>query len=250
MIRYIFLSGFLFCGFAVLSQAPGANFSANTLQGCAPLSVNFTDLSTGSPRFWNWDLGNGQLSNRQNPSTTYNNPGRYTVTLVVRNANGTNGVTRREYIVVNSSPVANLTSNINVACLPATLRFSDISTSTAGTISKWEWDFGDGTSSSQQNPQKSYSTPGFYGITLKVTSSAGCENQITRHRFVRILNGVKAAFTDSLNRACLPPFVTSFINQTSGPGNLTYAWNLGNGSTSTLKSPKANYAAGELIRFN
>ncbi|MEJ7735837.1 MAG: PKD domain-containing protein [Chitinophagaceae bacterium] len=237
------LSGGLFCGLVAISQAPVANFSANTQQGCAPLSVSFTDLSTGSPRFWNWDLGNGQLSNQQNPSTTYNTPGKYTVILVVRNANGTNGITKREYITVNASPTANLTSNVNLACSPATVRFADISTSNTGTITKWAWEFGDGTTSLLQNPQKTYSAAGFYSITLKVTNSAGCENQVTKHRFIRIVNGVKAAFKDSLNRACQAPFVTTFINQTSGPGTLSYAWNFGNGTTSTLNSPQVIFAS-------
>ena len=52
-----------------------ANFSANPINGCAPLLVNFKDQSTGNPTNWKWDLGNGTISYLQNPSVTYFNPG-------------------------------------------------------------------------------------------------------------------------------------------------------------------------------
>ena len=63
---------------------PTANFSANPTAGCAPLVVNFSDLSTGNPTSWRWDLGNGTTSLLQNPSVTYFNPGQYTVRLIVQ----------------------------------------------------------------------------------------------------------------------------------------------------------------------
>jgi PKD repeat protein len=61
-----------------------ADFNASPAGGCAPLYVNFHDLSSGNPTSWKWDLGNGTISFLQNPSTTYFNPGTYTIKLVIR----------------------------------------------------------------------------------------------------------------------------------------------------------------------
>ncbi|MGZ5135283.1 MAG: PKD domain-containing protein, partial [Flavitalea sp.] len=67
-------------------QSPVANFTADTRSGCAPLTVRFTDISTGSPTEWNWELSNGTLSNVKNPAVSFSTPGTYSVKLVVRNA--------------------------------------------------------------------------------------------------------------------------------------------------------------------
>ncbi len=97
----------------VKSQVPVSDFTSSVSSGCAPLTVDFKDASTGNPKFWNWDLGNGQLVNTQNTQVTYYNPGKYSITLVVRNADGTNGVTKTDYIVVNTSPTTDFTVDYN-----------------------------------------------------------------------------------------------------------------------------------------
>src|SRR5688572_9173149 len=86
-LPFIFL--FSFHGYA---QTMVPEFTANVTSGCAPLTVSFRDLTTGGPTFWNWDFGNGTLSNIQSPTVTYSDPGNYTVKMVVRNADGTNGI--------------------------------------------------------------------------------------------------------------------------------------------------------------
>src|SRR5947207_911183 len=93
--RRMLIRSWLWLPFIVLFSLHGfaqtmvPEFTASQTAGCAPLAVSFRDLTTGNPRFWNWDFGNGTLSNVQSPSVTYSNPGTYTVTLVVRNADGT-----------------------------------------------------------------------------------------------------------------------------------------------------------------
>ncbi len=87
--------------------------------------VSFRDLTTGSPKFWNWDFGNGTLSNAQHPIIAYNNPGTYTVTLVVRNADGTTGITKTNYITVYPSPAAAFTADKTLGCVPVNIQFTD-----------------------------------------------------------------------------------------------------------------------------
>lgn len=243
MIRYLYLMAFLLSSFLVKSQAIVADFSADTQQGCAPLLVNFKDMSSGDPKFWNWDFGNGQLSSLQNPTIYYGSPGKYTVKLVVRNANGTDGITKTGYITVSQSPVADFISDYNNVCLPANIQFRDRSAPNGGTLTKWEWDFGDGTNSVLQEPAKAYTATGFYNISLKVTSSTGCTSTNIKSRFIRVLSGVEADFRDSVTKVCLPPYNASFTNETSGPGNISYTWDFGNGNTSKLKNPGITFAS-------
>ncbi len=84
---------------------PVAAFSANVTSGSAPLSVQFTDLSTNSPTSWSWDFDNDSTvdSTEQNPSHTYNAAGSYTVKLVVNNSVGSDDEVKSAYIVVSES---------------------------------------------------------------------------------------------------------------------------------------------------
>src|SRR5688572_2714883 len=218
-----------------MAQNPVANFSASVTSGCAPLVVTFTDQSTGNPKFWNWDFGNGQLSTAQNPTIVYGDPGVYTVRLVVRNADGTDGITRTNYITVTAAPFAHFTSNISNGCVPSVVQFTDLSTTATGNIVSWNWDFGDGTTSTAQHPQHTYTANGFYTVGLTVKNSNGCEGGVTRVRNIRIFSGVTPDFANSIPATCRPPFAIDFKNETSGPGTVSYTWQLGNGITTSDK---------------
>ncbi len=228
---------------AVRAQNPGADFTVSKQAGCSPLTVSFRDSSSGDPKYWNWDFGNGQISNVQHPTVTYTRPGTYTVTLVVRNAFGTDGITKESLITVAGSPTANFAADRINACIPSTINFSDRSIDTTGTLTAWEWSFGDGTTSSEQNPSHSYSQPGFYTVSLKVTSSSGCTSTSTRVRLIRIFSGVIADFVPTAPATCRPPFDVTLMNQTSGPGVMSYTWDLGNGATSTAQNPAVTYSS-------
>lgn len=224
-----------------MAQAPVAQFTANHTSGCAPLVVTFQDQSTGNPTSWNWGISNGQLSTNQHPTITFSQPGTYSVSLVVENADGTHGITKRDYITVYPSPTPAMSSNVTIGCVPVEVQFTDMSTANAGTLTTWEWSFGDGTTSTQQNPRKTYNQTGFYTIGLRVVSSTGCEASRTWVRHIRIVPGVTAEFNNSEPVTCRGPFNINFINQTSGPGNMTWQWDFGNSATSTQQHPTTSY---------
>ncbi len=242
-LRFLFLFFILTSATIARSQNPVADFSASTTSGCSPVVVQFRDQSTGNPVFWNWDLGNGQLSTLQNPVATYITPGNYTITLVVRNANGISSVTKTDFIVVNPSPSVNFLADRLIACVPATIQFTDYSVPNAGTIVSWEWDFGDGTKSTLQNPQKVYNSTGFYTVGLKVTTSTGCTGAAVFGNYIRVVSGVTPDFSFTDPATCRAPFLVNFQDLTSGPGNISYSWDFGNGNTSTQQNPSATYAA-------
>ena len=240
----------LCCFQSLKAQVPVPEFTGTPVTGCAPLVVNFRDQTTGNPVFWNWDFGNGSLSNIQHPTAVYLTPGRYTVTLVVRNANGTNAITKTDYIVVNPSPMADFSANSVTGCAPVDIQFTDNSIDLGGNIVSWEWNFSDGTSSTQQNPLHRFDSVGFYTIHLRVTSSTGCQGTLSRSRYVRVVAGVTADFTFTEPGTCRPPFLVSFTDETSGPGNLTYLWDFGNATTSSQPNPIANYASPGVYTVN
>ena len=151
---------------------------ADQTVGTIPLTVHFTS-SAISPASWYWDFGDGTTSREQNPIHTYANPGNYTVTLIVTDTNGNNST--RSFI--DYIKVSDVTANANYTAttawgtipdaIPVTyneIQFTDNST---GTNLSWLWDFGDGTTSMEQNPKHTYTIAGNYLVSLTVTNSAG-----------------------------------------------------------------------------
>ena len=246
----ISISFFFFSTIAIAQTppvAPVADFSADKVSGCSPLTVRFTDHSTNSPTSWIWDFGNGQLQSVQNPIVNFSTPGTYTVKLIVRNTAGIDEEEKINYITVFPSPTASFTANITTACVPATIQFTDQSTSPpgGGTITSWSWNFGDGGTSNSQSPSHQYTAAGFYTVSLLITSSTGCQSYASIGRYIRIINGIDANFVYSQPTTCQGPFTISFQDQSSGPGTLSYLWNFGSGSpsSSTLSNPTVIYAS-------
>jgi len=90
------------CWLSRWDQPPAADFSGNPTSGQVPLTVYFTDLSTGSPTSWSWTFGDGGTSTAQNPSHQYTADGSYTVSLTATNANGSDNETKSNYVTVAS----------------------------------------------------------------------------------------------------------------------------------------------------
>lgn len=231
----------LFC--IAVSFAQTANFTAAVTSGCSPLVVNFQDQSTGNPTSWFWDFGNGATATLQNPSTTYFTPGTYTVKLTVTNAQGSNTLTRTQYVTVYGKPVINFRAVDSVGCFPLRTQFTDLSSTSPGTAnSSWLWDFGDGTQGTQQNPLHVYTTTGNYTVTLKVTNDKGCYGVFTKQNYIKIAGGVVSDFTNTQPTVCRAPFNISFTSNSTGPGTLTWYWDFGDGNTSTQQNPSHTYS--------
>ena len=221
-----------------------SNFSATPISGCAPLLVNFTDLSTGNPTSWKWDLGNGTISFLKNPAVTYFVPGQYNVKLTVTNASGSNEITKSQFITVYAVPIVNFVGNPLNGCYPLPVQFNDQSNPGSGSISKWEWDLGDGNLSAGQSPAHTYLGAGNFNISLRVTNSFGCVTTVTKPQYVQIGNGAKAGFTFSAPNGCTVPATVTFTNTSTGSGALNYLWDFGDGTTSASVSPSHTYTTG------
>jgi PGF-pre-PGF domain-containing protein len=155
----------------IQATPPSADFTSNCTAGPRPLSIAFTDTSTGLPESWSWDFGDGNKSATQNPVHEYSNDGIYPVTLTVENSKGSNSIQKQNYITVSTKPpLSNFRSNITSGNIPLTIQFTDTST---GFPASWNWNFGDGTSSTEQNPMHTYFSAGTYNVTLVVSSADG-----------------------------------------------------------------------------
>lgn len=218
-----------------------ANFTATPLTGCSPLLVYFTDQSSGNPAQWKWDLGNGVVSFLKNPSATYFNPGTYTVKLVVSNAAGKDSVVKSQFITVYNNPSVAFRFDKATGCFPLTVNFTDKSTAGSGSITAWQWDFGDGTVSAQQNPVHTYTSAGTFNLTLRVTNSNGCVKTYTQPQAITVANGVKAAFSFTDPGICPAPTSVQFTNASTGPGTLQFQWNFGDGAGSKEINPSHTY---------
>lgn len=234
----------MLAGLAAFAQAPSANFTAAQTSGCAPVVINFQDQSTGSPTSWQWDFGNGSTSALQNPSSTYFTPGNYTVTLTATNGSGSNTITRTGFITIYAKPSVNFIANDSNGCAPFAVLFTDLSTPSAGTTNAtWQWDFGNGTGSSVQNPSTNFTSPGNYTISLKVTNDKGCFASASKPSYIQITGGLQIDFSSPGPNRCRAPFPVNFTNNSTGPGTLSYYWTFGDGGTSTAQNPSHTYTA-------
>jgi PKD repeat protein len=155
---------------------PTADFAGSPTSGTAPLAVSFTDLSTGSPTSWSWNFGDGGTSTLQSPTHTYSTPGGYTVSLTVGNASGSDTKSLAGYIGVTPppAPTANFVGSPTSGTAPLAVSFTDLST---GSPTSRSWNFGDGGTSTLQNPTHTYTTPGSYTVSLTVGNASGSDTK-------------------------------------------------------------------------
>ena len=220
-----------------------ADFGATPSSGCPPMVVKFQDSSAGNPTSWKWDLGNGTISYLQNPIATYFTSGSYTVKLVVKTASGADSIVKSQFITVSELPKPAFGASDTTGCFPLKVSFSDSSLAGSGTITSWQWDFGDGTLSNEKNPVHTYTNSGNFTVILRIFNSKGCSQVITKPGYITIQNGVKAGFTYSSVQACTTPQSITFTNTTVGTGLLTFNWNFGDGHTSVNANPVNNYVS-------
>jgi YVTN family beta-propeller protein len=144
-----------------------ANFSANRTSGIIPQQVQFTDASAGATS-WDWNFGDGTTSTSQNPLHTYTYATTYTVTLNVSDGASSDSEIKSGYITISPSGGGDsgVLAHFTYGAVSTAAQFSDAS---LGSPESWEWNFGDGNTSIEQNPVHEFSTPGTYLVTLSVT---------------------------------------------------------------------------------
>ncbi len=232
----------LFSSIQIYDQAV-SNFIADLNSGCAPLPVNFTNLSTGSyitsydwtfaPDTVSWNNVFSSTSLIDPPSVTYlqgDITTTYSVTLAVTNACGT--VTSSQQITVLPTPVANFTLATHTICSGSTLMVNNIS---VGEPTGYVWNYGPFTS---YNPNlnsmffPSDSVTNVYPITLTITNACGTD--VYNDSITVLPDNVNGGFTTSLDAGCSPLTVT-LVNTTFNT-NLTAIWHLDDPLNTTISN--------------
>jgi PKD repeat protein len=219
---------------------PEVEAVADRPQGCEPLTVQFTNrVLNGTPPFsYYWTFGDDSgTSSMPNPTYTYDSPGTYRATLRVVDALGCEGQDDVE-ITVYENPTVSVTANPTEGCEPLTVRFT--SSASGGTPPyTYAWDFGDAAALAMRHPYHTYESAGTYTAELTVTDANGC----TDTRTVEITvypNPIVTVEADPTSG--FAPLMVQFTgNVVSGTPPFSYAWDLGDGGSSTMQNPSHTY---------
>jgi PKD repeat protein len=222
--------------------------TANPTNGTVPLTVQFTSASSDNAgnaiTNWNWAFGDGSTSTLQNPSHTYTAEGAFLPSLTASNSLGS-AVVGLVTSVAASLPTVQVTANPTSGTVPLTVHFTAASTDSSGhAITNWNWSFGDGSTSTLQNPSHTYMTAGYFGPILTATNDVG----------VAPFSGLPSisaslptlSFTANPAGGAVPLFVQFNSPGVDSVGNAitNWSWTFGDSSTSTAQSPSHTYEVG------
>ncbi len=233
-------------GYIDSNAPPEAKFSAAPTSCCAPLTVRFTDLTVVGDNLlvsWVWDLGDGTTSTDQNPVHTYA-AGVWTVTLTVTDEHGcTDTEVKTQYIDSNAPPEAEFSATPTSCCAPLAVQFTNLSVAGDNPIVSWLWDFGDGTTSTEQNPSHIYAA-GIWTVTLTATDEHGCTDTEVKTQHIDS-NAPPATAFSALPASGPAPLAVQFTDlSVAGDNPLTsWLWQFGDGSISTDQNPMHEYTA-------
>lgn len=150
-------------------------------------------------------------------------------------------VTLFSFSALAQAPTANFTASSTTVCQGAAITFT--STSSGSNISSYSWNFGNGETSNDQNPVYTYPNAGTYTVTLAVQNTTGQADAEVKVGYITVNESPNLSFTVAGN-SCTVPINVTFTNTTSPSNGISFNWNFGNGSTSTLQQPApVNYTA-------
>jgi gliding motility-associated-like protein len=231
----------------ILVADPVGDFTGVPVSGCVPLNVQFTENSANTQGAFSavreWDFGNGNNATVSSASTNniYNTAGLFNVRLIVTDNVGCKDTIVKNNYIQAVKPKAQFASSTLQACKGQNINFVNQST---GNSLSFNWDFGDGTTSTMTNPIKIYAATGSYTIRLIVTDATGCKDTAIAANHI-LISSPTAAFSMSDSMAICPPLNVLFTNQSAGA--TSYAWEFGNSTTSVLTNPSAIYTTSGLF---
>jgi len=188
------------------------------------LDFTFTNNSTSTPpQIWYWDFGDGTSSNLMNPSHSYLNDSSYNVCLYISDSCGAD--VSCQMVLPCFLPTPSFYSSGNG------LQWNFTDNSSSGSNTSWHWDFGNGDSSSLQNPSYTYSTDSTYNVCLTVTDDCGLQT---------FCDTIVAYDNTNINHLTQKQFKL-FPNPTNGIVNVT--------SKNTIKHIELLTLTGKLVTF-
>ncbi len=221
----------------IVVRGPMGTFTYDPKIGCNPVKINFT-ANTKDRISFIWDFNDGVTVSTTDSaiSHTYTNPGIYLTKMILFDVNGCQvPITGKDTITVNGI-TANFSFSDKPVCDNGTVAFRDSSISN-DVITVYNWSFGDGKTSTAQNPQHLYTSTGKYYPKLIVNTLNGCVDSLLSPIPVKVVSSPKINITSTSN-GCTPLSVT-FKGLVAVPDTsaISWSWTFGNGNTSTLQNP-------------
>jgi len=226
-----------FSRYIYVSPLPNVSFSYSS--GCSGVYTSFSNTSTygsGTPTAL-WYFGDGDTSTALSPVHVYTSAGTYTVKLYLTNSSGCTDSSINSSVKIITGPAPKF--GAVGSCLNTSEIFVDSSSASPSTIHSWLYEFGDGDTSSAENPKHKYASAGNYTVTLTISNAIGCTDSTTRN--ITINPSPVAAFGASNLCSSDTALFTDSSSISSGTIS-AYAWKFGDGNTSTAQSPKHKYA--------
>ncbi len=228
------------CGYDTTTVAitvhpdPLMDFTSAPATVCANEAISFTNLSSGIAGV-SWDFGDGSTSVLVNPTHAYATSGVYNVVLSGTSQTYGCFASVTHPVTVSPTPVAQFTPNPANGCIPLDVQMVNTSIN----ANFYYWDFGDGNTSSLQNPSHTYANAGTYTVSLIVENLNGCTDTVEVDVLAYPLP--VADFAINQPSVCLTTGAVSFTNLSSGA--VGYSWTFGNGQSSVLTNPSLNYTS-------
>ena len=219
--------------YITVGMGPQAAFTGSPTSGDVPLNVAFRDQSSGEVTSWTWDFGDGTGSTEQNPVHTYWTAGVYNVILTVSNEYGSSDATRNQYITVVGDLVSKFAADPSSGKAPLAVKFTDRS---IGGPTAWSWDFGDGTTSADQNPAHTFATAGSYDVKLTITRGTDTASST---QTINVGGVPNADFVGTPTQLNPNEDVTFTDKSTNSP--TSWSWDFGDTATSTVQNPTHSY---------
>ncbi len=158
--------------------------------------------------------------------------------MVVTNSSNCKDFSNSINVFINPNPTAGF--NNNTVCLGAPTLFTDNSSISSGSISTYNWNFGDGNTSTNQNPNNIYANAGTYNVRLLVTSNNGCIDSIVKPITVY----ARATVGFNTSDVCFGnPANFSSTSSVAGGSLTIFLWNFGDGNTSATPGTSNIYTA-------
>lgn len=230
--------------------APVAAFSGRPVSGVVPLEVDFEDASSPGGTtitIWAWEFGDGATGTGSEPTHVYTEPGIYSVTLTVTNEAGSDSIARTDYVTVLARPEASFTAVPASGVAPLYVQFTDTTDTGPFEVQGWYWEFGDGSTSTEQNPTHTFVEAGDYTVWMTITTKAGTDSD---SKVVTVTNPLFSVMTEATLPDAVECEAYEVVLAAEG-GVLPYRWGLAEGSNALpegLVLPESGVLGGKPCR--
>lgn len=207
-----------------------ADYSIDNFEGCAPLAVQFNNLSTADTSIssYLWFSGNETISTDSSPEILFNQQQKINVGLIITDAIGCQDTLIKEQTLTILKPYTNFKASTPFHCKGDSVFFA---ADTLESINSYIWEFGDGETANSQYATHVFNDTGYFNPTLTITDTLGCDTSITKNKYVYTQPLPHASFMANNTFSSCYPSIVKLQDTTTYPPIEQWNWNFGDGTT-------------------